>query len=148
MKKVLFAAMAVMALAGAGCSGSSSGNAYTPVKTTGAKYAPAVSKPGSDPVNETNIDWIQAFYAAQEGLCPDFQSFFAPALRATLTDADCTAAFARLKDTVHPLSIDWDKAAVSADGKTVNLVGFDGKAFGSYVLGADNVWYLNSKFWE
>lgn len=145
------AAMAVIALMGAGCSGSSSSDMSATTNT--AAYEPSTYMPtqtgAQTPTQASNTNWIQMFYAADAGSCDGVKNFFASDVRATLTDADCTAIFAYFKQTdlSKIVTINWDGAAASADGKIVTVPQANGTTYLTYTLGADGTWYLSTKFW-
>ena len=106
---------------------------------------PAVT---TDASSEVQVNVQQAFYALDNKNCSDFKNYIAPALRATMTDADCAAAFANHTDLSHLVYVDWTRSSASADGKTFNVVDSKGNVYMIYVLGDDNIWYLNNKYWE
>ncbi|MFA5945595.1 MAG: hypothetical protein WC802_01640 [Patescibacteria group bacterium] len=155
MKKLLFGAMAVLALAGAGCSGSGSkadathnsdGSLFVPVAPVVETPGPKPAYPGDDPAVTVEGEWAGIAIAVNDHEdCAEAKAYLTPAEQATFTDAECQ----KVKDFFKVIpSIDWSKTVTSADQKTVTLYDYKGGVFAVYTVGTNGAWYLNSKFWR
>jgi hypothetical protein len=147
MKKLLFGALAVLALVGAGCemNEKSYDRAGTGIEPVYEDLGPQPGYPGDDPAVTVQGAWAGFVIAVADNHdCDAAKKYLTPTIQESFTAAACK----QMEDYIMTVpSIDWSKTVTSADKKKVTLYSYKGELFADYLLGTDGAWYLNTKVW-